>query len=439
MTKLLFLLFLIFNSAVFAKVEIKIKRKIISPRLFEKINEGQNLNVWKRIALFKKSSQDFEKYQSLVKAELKKTERQTIKNILLTEIYQQKAKELNRSFFRLDKLKFDADFNEFEASLIKSWIKKGLSSRQSREEFIKALIKKGYPQKNDQPLIEAYFELLGKIKKRKIEDYRRQEIRRFENSMFKADSIDLVSEKLQKIYFFKDLISSYSNRWLRPEDIRYLKKESPGLFKLLKKKEHKNVYDLPIRDIREKRLQKTIIAELKSELIKRKSLILRLSNENPSKLKNKLRRLNTMPKSGATQLLKTIYQYVLSKDPNSVEQEIENIMMDIMMTLTFSNGESSPKNLLNNYSINSEIQKVLLLFLQQKIKKTQNKLIKLSFKSPYSTEGQKIITKIVGKEKFIKNKKSFIYNEVRRNYIYWRTLIGTRSLSRHSYLFLMTN
>ena len=145
-----------------------------------------------------------------------------------------------------------------------------------------------------------------------------------------------------------------------------------------------------------------------------------------------------MPKSGATQLLKTIYQYTLSKNSSSIEQEVDSIIMDLMMTLTFSNGESSPKTLLNNYSINSEIQKVLLLFLQQRIKKTQNKLIKLTFKSPYTKEGQKIITEVVGKEKFIKNKKSFIYNEVRRNYIYWRTLIGTRSLSRHSYLFLMT-
>ena len=168
MHKSVLLISLILSSVSFAGVEIKIKRKVISPQMFNKINEGQSLDVWKRVILFKKSNYNIEKYEELVKKELKKSERETLKNILLTEIYRKKSEKLNKSFFKLDRLKFELDFQKFETSLIKSWIKRGMTRKQSKEEFVKALIRKGYPVKKDQPLIEAYLELIRKIKKEKL-------------------------------------------------------------------------------------------------------------------------------------------------------------------------------------------------------------------------------------------------------------------------------
>ena len=152
-----------------------------------------------------------------------------------------------------------------------------------------------------------------------------------------------------------------------------------------------------------------------------------------------MNKLDKMSQNGATKLLKTIYNYAIDKKPEVTKQEIENITLDIMMATTFANGTDSPKALLSNYPINSEIQKVLILFLKQRIIKSKNLLTKFTFKSTNKSSVQKIIEKIVSNEKFLFNKKSFILNEVRKNYIYWTTIINERKISKRAYIYIMNN
>ena len=121
--KFIIIILCLISHASFAEVSIRIKRKQITPKLFEIINEGQNIDVWQRTLLYKKAGKNFNKYKNLLFQELEKTSNSTIKNILLTHLYSQESKLKNRSFFNLNPLEFNHQILEFEQSLLKNGLK----------------------------------------------------------------------------------------------------------------------------------------------------------------------------------------------------------------------------------------------------------------------------------------------------------------------------
>ena len=131
-----------------------------------------------------------------------------------------------------------------------------------------ALIEKGYPKSSEKNLIETYQDLILKIRKRKIEDYRLKELKRFERINFKPNHVDLIAPKIKMTTLLSRLINDYNEKWITKNNFENLKVHYPKIGKIINKTSSKSYYQLPLSELQRRGLKQKLINDLKNMLKK---------------------------------------------------------------------------------------------------------------------------------------------------------------------------